>query len=172
MELLTIGKVGGTHHLKGAVKIHSNIGEALEHVIGQKVMVEVTPGDIKLLTVKSVAPLVGDRWIMEFAEITNKTDAAKLTKGYIRARRDVLGIEDDEYLMNDILEMKVVDIEGRDLGVVTNVFETAAHEIIEVESETTEAMIPHVDEFVKSIDFENRVITVELIEGMLEEKKQ
>ncbi|MGL5098974.1 MAG: ribosome maturation factor RimM, partial [Fusobacteriaceae bacterium] len=75
MELLTIGKIGGTHHLKGAVKIHSNIGDALKSVEGQKVMIELSPENIKMVTVKSVAPLVGDRWIMEFEEITNKTDA-------------------------------------------------------------------------------------------------
>lgn len=171
MELLTIGKVGGTHHLKGAVKVHSNIGDALFEVIGQKVMVELPVGEVKLLTVKEVSPLVGDRWIMEFEEITNKTEAAKLTKGMIRARRDVLGIEEDEYLMNDLLDMKVIDTTGKDLGVVTNIFETAAHEILEVESETTEAMIPNIDEFVKNIDFEKGIVTVELIEGMLEGKR-
>ena len=28
MELLTVGKISGTHHLKGAVKIIANIGDA------------------------------------------------------------------------------------------------------------------------------------------------
>lgn len=171
MELLTIGKIGGTHHLKGAVKIHSNIGDALRSVEGQKVMIELSPENIKMVTVKSVAPLVGDRWIMEFEEITNKTEAGKLTKGFIKARRDLLGIEEDEYLMNDLLEMRVVTEEGREIGKVMNIFETAAHEILEVESETTEAMIPNIDEFVKEIDFEKGIIRVALIEGMLEEKK-
>ncbi|MGL4569217.1 MAG: ribosome maturation factor RimM [Fusobacteriaceae bacterium] len=171
MELLTIGKIGGTHHLKGAVKIHSNIGDALKSVEGQKVMIELSPENIKMVTVKSVAPLVGDRWIMEFEEITNKTDAGKLTKGFIKARRDLLGIGEDEYLMNDLLEMQVITEEGRDIGKVMNIFETAAHEILEVESETTEAMIPNIAEFVKEIDFEKGIIRVALIDGMLEEKK-
>ncbi|MGL4253326.1 MAG: ribosome maturation factor RimM, partial [Fusobacteriaceae bacterium] len=113
----------------------------------------------------------GDRWIMEFEEITNKTDAGKLTKGFIKARRDLLGIGEDEYLMNDLLEMQVITEEGRDIGKVMNIFETAAHEILEVESETTEAMIPNIAEFVKEIDFEKGIIRVALIDGMLEEKK-
>lgn len=171
MELLTIGKIGGTHHLKGAVKIHSNIGDALESIVGQKVIIELSPENIKMVTVKSLAHLVGDRWIMEFEEITNKTDAGKLTKGFIKARRDLLGIEEDEYLMNDLLEMTVVGEDGKDIGKVMNIFETAAHEILEVESETAEAMIPNIPEFVKEIDFEKGIIKVALIEGMLEEKK-
>ncbi|MGL5964150.1 MAG: ribosome maturation factor RimM [Fusobacteriaceae bacterium] len=171
MELLTIGKIGGTHHLKGAVKIHSNIGDALLSVVGQKVMIELSLENIKMVTVKSVAPLVGDRWIMEFEEITNKTDAGKLTKGFLKARRDLLGIEEDEYLMNDLLDMSVITEDGKDIGKVMNIFETAAHEILEVESETYEAMIPNINEFVTNIDFEKGIITVTLIDGMLEEKK-
>lgn len=171
MELLTIGKIGGTHHLKGAIKLLSNVGDALYKIEGSKVLVELSEDNIKMLTVKSVAPLVGDKWIMEFEEITNKTDAAKLTKAFIRARRDLLGIEEDEYLLNDLLEMEVINEEGLKIGKVVNIFDTAAHEILEVESEIQEAMIPNIDEFVKNIDFEKKIITVSLIEGMLENKK-
>ncbi|MGL5049860.1 MAG: ribosome maturation factor RimM [Fusobacteriaceae bacterium] len=172
MELLTIGKIGGTHHLKGAVKLHSNIGESIRNIVDSKVMVEINPENVKLLTVKSVAPLVGDKWIIEFAEITNKNDANTLTKAFVKARRDVVGIEDDEYLLNDLLQMKVYEVNGDYVGLVTDIFDTAAHEILEVESETSEAMIPNIDEFVKDIDFEKQIITVSLIEGMKEEKKE
>lgn len=171
MELLAIGKIGGTHHLKGAVKVHSNIGESIRNIVDSKVMVELTPENIKLLTVKSVAPLVGDKWIIEFVEITNKSEANTLTKGFLKARRDVVGIEEDEYLLNDLLQMKVYEENGDYVGLVTDIFDTAAHEILEVESETAEAMIPNVEEFVKSIDFEKQIIIVSLIEGMKEEKK-
>ncbi|MGL5098743.1 MAG: ribosome maturation factor RimM, partial [Fusobacteriaceae bacterium] len=86
-------------------------------------------------------------------------------------RRDLLGMGEDEYLMNDLLEMQVITEEGRNIGKVMNIFETVAHEILEVESETTEAMIPNISEFVKDIDFQKGIIRVALIEGMLEEKK-
>lgn len=170
MELLTIGKIGGTHHLKGAVKIHSSIGEIIYNVEGSKVLVELSAENIRMLTVKSVAPLVGDKWILEFEEITNKNDANLLTKGIIKARRDVIGVEEDEYLLNDLLDMSVITVEGVNIGKITNIFETSAHEILEVESEKYEAMIPNIDEFVKEINFEKREITVALIEGMLEER--
>ena len=169
-ELLVIGKIGGTHHLKGAVKLYSNVGEQIFNIEGTKVIVELSEEDRKILTVKEVSPLLGDKWIIEFEEITNKTDAGKLIKAFVKVRRDLLGVEEDEYLLNDLLEMSVIDQNGVLIGKVENIFDTAAHEILEVESEKYEAMIPNIDEFVKKIDFEKKEIYVELIEGMLEIK--
>ena len=169
-ELLVIGKIGGTHHLKGAVKLYSNVGEQIFNIEGSKVIVELSEEDRKILTVKEVSPLLGDKWIIEFEEITNKTDAGKLIKAFVKVRRDLLGAEEDEYLLNDLLEMSVIDQNGVLIGKVENIFDTAAHEILEVESEKYEAMIPNIDEFVKKIDFEKKEIYVELIAGMLEIK--
>lgn len=171
MELLTVGKIGGTHHLKGAVKLYSNIGDQIYNIEGSKVILEFDSGESQILTVKTVAPLVAEKWIIDFEEITNKTEAGKLIKGFVKARRDLLGVEDDEYLLNDLLDMTVIDSKGVEIGKITSIFDTAAHEILEVESDKYEAMIPNIDEFVKEIDFEKKVMHVSLIEGMLETKK-
>lgn len=40
MELLTIGKISGTHHLKGAVKVVSNI-ENIEMLLNNRIVVEL-----------------------------------------------------------------------------------------------------------------------------------
>lgn len=171
MELITVGKIGGTHHLKGTLKFHSNVGDSVKNMIGTKVMVESSLGTMELYTVKSIAPFFGDKWVIEFVEITNKTQATALSNGIIKARRDLIGITEDEYLLNDLLEMKVFDESNNFIGNVVKIFDTSAHEILEVESEKYEVMIPNIEEFVKKIDFKSREIIVSLIEGMLEEKK-
>ena len=53
MELLTVGKISGTHHLKGAGKIIANIGDA-EILEGNRVIVELPGGEQKIFTVSSV----------------------------------------------------------------------------------------------------------------------
>ncbi|EHO80808.1 ribosome maturation factor RimM [Fusobacterium ulcerans] len=172
MELLTVGKISGTHHLKGAVKIIANIGDA-EILEGNRVIVELPGGEQKIFTVTSVNPLVGNKWIAEFQEITNKTEAGKLKNSLIKIRRELLGIGEDEYLLNDLLDMKAVDADNGDiLGKITDIFETAAHDILVIEGENTEIMVPDVDEFVKKIDFDKREIFIHLIEGMKEVKGQ
>lgn len=169
MELFTVGKISGTHHLKGAVKIIANVSDA-RILVGNRVIIDIQ-GEQKMVTITSVSPLVGNKWTVEFQEITNKTEAGKLKNGLIKVRRDILGIEDDEYLLNDLMDMKVIDLKNNEtIGTVTDIFETAAHDILVVEDEKSESMIPDIDEFVKKIDFENRTIYVELIDGMRDMK--
>lgn len=169
MELFTVGKISGTHHLKGAVKIIANVSDA-RILVGNRVIIDIQ-GEQKMVTITSVSPLVGNKWTVEFQEITNKTEAGKLKNGLIKVRRDILGIEDDEYLLNDLMDMKVIDLKNNEtIGTVTDIFETAAHDILVVEDEKSESMIPDIDEFVKKIDFKNRTIYVELIDGMRDMK--
>lgn len=170
MELLTIGKISGSHHLKGAVKVLSNI-DNLNIILNNKVAIEIDKNNPQILTVKNVSQLVGNRWVVEFEEITNKTIANSLKNGFIKIRRELLGLADDEYLLNDLLGMIAIDIDnGEKLGEIVDIFETPAHDILVIDSKNEEIMVPDVDEFIKKIDFEKRKIFVQLIAGMKEEK--
>lgn len=170
MELLTVGKISGTHHLKGAVKVVSNI-ENIEILLNNRIVVEVGENNQRILTVKSASHLVGNKCVLEFEEITNKTEAGNLKNGFIKVRREILGVGEDEYLLNDLLNMKAIDIDTEEeLGTVVDIFETAAHDILVIKSAKCEVMVPDIDEFVKKIDFDKRVIYIHLIEGMKEEK--
>nr|WP_307774549.1 ribosome maturation factor RimM [uncultured Cetobacterium sp.] len=170
MDLLSVGRVSGTHHLKGAIKVSSNI-DGIEVLEGNKVIIELSSGETKVLTVKKVAPMVGNKWTMEFEEITNKTDAGLIQNGVIKARRDLLGIQEDEFLANDVIGMKAITEEGESIGEIVDVYETAAHDIYVIEDDEYETMIPDVDVFIKKLDFEKREIIVSLLDGMREKKK-
>ncbi|WP_319370332.1 ribosome maturation factor RimM [uncultured Ilyobacter sp.] len=169
-DLLNVAKISGTHHLKGAVKVVSHMDD-IELLIGNKVIVETPAGLKRVLTVTSAGFLMGNKAVLEFEEITNKVDAAALAGSMILVKRELIGIGEDEYLASDIIGMDVVELNGESIGKVTDVFETPAHEIYVVNEGAEEIMIPGIEKFIKEIDFENRKITVELIDGMKPEKE-
>ena len=169
MDLVTIGKITGTHHLKGAVKANISLSTP-EIIVGERVMAEKPDGQKRILSVKKLSNLVADKVVIEFEEITNKTEGNLLAGGFVKINRDILGMEEDEYLLEDLLGMTAVTVEGEVIGKVTDVFDTAAHDIIVVEDDRTETLIPNIENFVKDIDFDENKITVELLEGMREVK--
>lgn len=169
MDLVTIGKITGTHHLKGAVKANISLSSP-EIIIGERVMIEKTDGQKKILNVKKLSNLVGDKVVIEFEEITNKTEGNLLAGSLIKVNRDILGMAEDEYLLEDLLGMNVITTENENIGKVIDVFDTAAHDIIVVEDENTETLIPNIENFVKDIDFEKNEIQVEILDGMRETK--
>lgn len=171
MKLLIAGKVLGSHNLKGEVKVISDL-DNIEVLIGNKVILELADSQQKLLTVKKIEHLVANKWIFSFEEIKNKQDAVEIRNALIKVRRDLVGIAEDEYLISDLVGIKVYDIkENEYLGEITEIFETAAHDIYVIDTEEYEIMIPDVEVFVKKIDFQNRKMEVDLIEGMKEFKK-
>lgn len=170
MELLIAGKVLGSHNLKGEVKVISDL-DNIEALVGNKVILELAVSQQKLLTIKKIEHLVANKWIFSFEEIKNKQDTIEIRNANIKVRRDIVGIGEDEYLVSDMIGFKVYDVKGDEyLGEITEIMDTAAHDIYVIESEEFETMIPDVDVFIKNIDFENKKMLVDTIEGMKEPK--
>ena len=168
--MIVAGKVLGSHHLKGEVKVISDL-QNIEMLVGNKVILELEDKQQKLLTVKKIVPLVANKWIFTFEEIKNKQDTIEIRNANIKVRRDIVGIGKDEYLVSDMIGFKVYDVKGDEyLGEITEIMDTAAHDIYVIESEDFETMIPDVDVFIKNIDFENKKMLVDTIEGMKEPK--
>lgn len=172
MELLVAGKVLGTHHLKGEVKVISNI-ENIELLQGNKIILELENSQTKLYTVKKIEAFIGNKWIFSFEEVKNKQDAVEIRNALIKVRRDLVGMAEDEHLMSEVIGLEVYDVKDNEyLGKVAEIFETAAHDIYVVNSDDYEIMIPDVEVFIKKIDFQSRKMEVDLIEGMKELKNK
>ena len=164
-ELVNIAKISGTHHLQGALKAASGL-EDTDVLNGAKVIVENSIGTQKIFTVSRAERINEKMLIIEFEEITSVNEAKKLLESKIYVRREQLGnISEDEFYLVDLIDMNVVTVEGENIGKITDVFSTSAHDIYVVNEGENEIMIPAVDEFVQEVNFENRVVTVKLIEG-------
>jgi len=167
-NLVNIGTIVGTHHLRGSVKINS-IFENIELIKNERVLLEKNDKK-KLLVVKNIKRLNDKKAILNFEEIDN-IDAAKELNGYkVKIRRDLLPKRDeDDFYVKDLFGIEVFS-ENEKIGEVVDVMETAAHNILIIEDIDTkkEIMIPLIDEFVAKIDFPNNRIEVILIDGMRE----
>ncbi len=168
-NLLNVVKISGTYHLKGGVKGVSYL-EDPKVLEGNKVIVETPAGQKRVLTVIEVKSLPGNKITLEFEEVNTKSEAALLANALVYIKRELINIEEDEYLVSDIIRMEVVDNKYGVLGKITDVFETGAHDVYVVNEGAAEIMIPVVDEFVKEVDFAGKKIVTEIIDGMLPEK--
>jgi 16S rRNA processing protein RimM len=72
------------------------------------------------------------------------------------------------YFVHDVIGLVVRGEEGIDLGTITDVLHYPASDVYVVRGKRGDVQIPAVKEFVKAIDIENRIMTVRLIEGLVE----
>lgn len=171
MKLLIAGRIAGTHHLLGAVKVISEL-EELSKLLGAKCMLQMENGEELLVSPKKIEHLTGNYWIFEFEEIKNRTEAMKLRNALIQVRRDLLGFKEKDVFYNDYIGLLAKEVRtGEILGKVEEIFETAAHPIFVIQSEKYETMVPDLPMFVKKVDFGQGEIWIELLDGMKEEKR-
>ncbi len=67
----------------------------------------------------------------------------------------------DEYYWIDLIGLDVINVQGEKLGVVDNVFETGANDVIVVKDGQTERLLPFVAHVVLKVDLAAKTISVD-----------
>jgi 16S rRNA processing protein RimM len=97
----------------------------------------------------------------------NDRDAAFACKGQQVAvpREELPEPDEDEYYWSDLIGLSVKNQQGVDLGLITNVFETGANDVIVVQSSkeqgNIERLLPFVEQVVIDVDIQGKTMLVD-----------
>jgi 16S rRNA processing protein RimM len=72
-----------------------------------------------------------------------------------------------EYLVDDIIGMRVVLKDGTLIGTVTEVMYTGANDVFVVDTNKGEVLIPAIKDVVKSVSVEKKEMVIEPLEGLI-----
>ncbi|MFH0822375.1 MAG: ribosome maturation factor RimM [Pseudomonadota bacterium] len=75
--------------------------------------------------------------------------------------------DEDEYYWHELIGMTVTTVSGTELGRITSIIPTPAHDVLEVHGPFGEVLLPMVDEVVKEIDAPAGRMTVDPIDGLV-----
>lgn len=156
--LLRVAHVRRVHGVRGEVRVQMLGGDLGRFAPGTALLAE---RDQRRLTVVSSRPLDGDEILLAFDELTGRESAAALSGDYLcveRARARALG--DDEWFVWQLVGLRAVSDDGRDLGVVRDVEEQPSSDVIVVGSGAHERRYPLVREWVRSVDVTAGVVVV------------
>ena len=166
--LIPVGKIIGTHGIKGMLKVHSFSGnlESLQAV--KKVTLKAKDGKLQEFGLKSVTPHAGKLMIglMGLDEINL---VLPLVGSEICLLRSQLPItEDNEYYWSDLMGLKVITINGEELGNIVDIFETGSNDIYVVRGSEREFLIPAIADVISSVDLEGGKMLITPLEGLLD----
>lgn len=96
-------------------------------------------------------------------------DNINLVEKYVGAQvyasaEDEITLEEDDYYIDDLIDLEVYNTKDEYLGVITDVLEMPSGYLLEVKNENKKVLIPFVDAYVKEIK-EDQII-IEEIEGL------
>ena len=143
MEKLKIGKIVGTHALKGELKIRSfSDFNDQRFVVGHKLYLNeiVDPFIIKTVRVHK------GNYLISFEGLQDINLVEKYIGYNVYGLKEDVELEDDEYF-----------------------YFNGAHDVLTVQTANKKIAIPYVDAFIENEDIENKKIFVHLIKGMYDE---
>lgn len=158
-EYLECGQVVNTHGIRGEVRIVP-WADSPEFLCRLKTLYL----DGKPMEVKSCRVHKGSN-IVQFAGIETVEAAMQLRDKVVSLRRSDVHLPEGRYFLADLIGIKVIDEDGKELGTLEEILTPSAQNIYLVRGER-EILIPAVPEFVLDVDIASRTMKVHLIEGM------
>ena len=164
---IILGKVGAVYGIKGWLKIHSFTGD-------QEAILDYFPWSLKLGNKRQSVEITDWRrhsnsLIVKVANIDDRDDAQAFVGSEILTSAAALPeLSQDDFYWRDLIGMSVVTNKGYDLGVVTDMMETGANDVLVVKANLNdgfskkERLIPYLlEQVVESVSIENKQICVD-----------
>ena len=160
MEKVYIGKIVSTHGIKGELRILSDF-QFKDKVfkIGNSLIIDDKEYTIKSYRVHKNFDMVT---LDDYKDIN---EVLFLLKKKVYFYKDKLELSDEEILDSDLLEYKVMTKDGKE-GIIKDIFYASeSNKIIRCLFDK-EVLIPVNSPMIKEINKKDKIIVVELIEGM------
>ncbi|MCC6176408.1 MAG: 16S rRNA processing protein RimM [Chloroflexi bacterium] len=108
--------------------------------------------------------------ILRLGGVENRDDAETLRGMLVQVpEREAWKLPRGRFYWHQIIGLRVVTTDGRELGIVANILETGANDVYVVKRERGDLLVPAIKQVVKKIDPARGEMRVDLLPGMLEE---
>ncbi|MDP9456478.1 MAG: 16S rRNA processing protein RimM [Actinobacteria bacterium] len=156
---IVIGVVATPHGVRGTLRVKpTGSGRHLREGV------EPLVGDARRRILRSRETPKG--FLLDVEGVTDRSEAAALRGAEIVLDRAELDPpEEDEFYVGDLVGLEAYDAEsGEQVGAVTHVFPTPAHDVLVVSGDDEEAYVPFTLEHVPEVDPEGGRISVKRLE--------
>ncbi|PNU18549.1 16S rRNA processing protein RimM [Geothermobacter hydrogeniphilus] len=163
--LRPLGRVIGTHGLRGDLKIKGHPGNQAALLAAPRIYLRQNNAGSDCLTVRRIVP--GRGWLrVSLREIDRIERAEPLVGAEVLVDPASLQREDGDLFWFELEGLDVIDAGRGPIGRLEEMFETGAHAVYVVRGRYGEVLIPAVPEFIGAVDLERGTLQVDVPEGL------
>jgi 16S rRNA processing protein RimM len=166
-DLILVGKVVRPHGTGGSVRLLPYAGSDCSFTKADNVIIKKPSGESIMFPVIDARPHK-QMVLMHLEGIDSVTSAETIRGADVFVERQNLSRADDEVFWFELIGLSVFLDTGEEIGRVSKIIPTPAHDIYVVRKGPEEYMIPAVHEVVKEINIRAGRIVVKPPEGLLE----
>jgi 16S rRNA processing protein RimM len=167
-ELIPVGKIIGTHGIKGQMKLHSYSGNADSLNTARTVTLKLPDGTLHEHTISCFKANSGKFIIgLQGVDDINLVQSLLGTEVFLK-RGQLPCLDEDEYYWSDLIGLQVFTDDGTLLGKIADIFETGSSDIYVVQDGEREYLIPAIANVIKSVDPAGGKIVITPLDGLLD----
>lgn len=167
-EFLEIGKIVGTHGVRGMVRIQPWC-DGIGFLKGVKNYFTDENGK-NVLSCEKIAEN-GNVFIAKFSGIEAIEQAEAYRGKILYISRNDVKLEKGRYFIQDIIDCTVFDAEnGEEYGIVSDVSSTGANDVWHIKRNDREYLIPVIPPVVKDVDIEAGIIKIIALKGIFDDE--
>jgi 16S rRNA processing protein RimM len=167
-ERIVVGRIVKPHGTTGEVVVEVLSDAPDRFAAGARLEAGDPGGERSLLTVRKARR---DRGLLlvTFRQVPDRGAAERVRGALLSIPGDeVAAPAEGTYYEWQIRGLEVVDEEGEILGTLDRVIERAGNDVWVIDTGDGEAMVPAVEEFIRSVDLESGRIVIRVIPGLFE----
>ena len=163
-ELIAIGHYNKPHGVAG--ELSATVDVDLE-------VVSDIDGIFVPFFVNAIRPKSGDTVLLTIDGIENEKEAARLVNRDIYAlkrdyQQESIDADADGYPLDFFIGFELRDSDGSRVGEITDVDEQTENAIFVVDRDGSEIMVPATDDLIVEFDVDNKLMVMDLPEGLLD----
>ena len=167
-ELVLVGKIVGTHGIKGLLKVYTYSGNIQSLQSSGTVYLKDTKGTLTEHVISAVTAHAGG-FILCLDDFNDINQVLSLNASELFLRMSQLPAPDeDEYYWRDLIGLAVVTDQGVELGSLVDIFETGSNDIYVVRGESKEYLIPAIADVISLVDLPGKKMVIIPLEGLLD----
>lgn len=170
MEWYNVGKIVNTHGIRGEVRVVSSTDFPEErYAVGNKLSLFQEEKKTPLVLTVATHRQHKNFDLLTFEGFLTIEMVEAFRGGILKISENQLtDLEGNEFYFHEIMGCTVYDLEGQEIGVVTDILQTGANDVWTVTpAKGKEHYIPYIEEVVKEIDIDDKKIIIDPLDGLL-----
>lgn len=168
-ELLKVGIITSTHGVRGEVKVYPTTDDIKRFKKLKNVILDT--GKEKLPLEIEGVKFFKQMVILKFKGIDTLNDVEKFRqKELLVTRENAVKLQKDEYFIADLIGIRIIDEENKEIGVLDDVMLTGANDVYVINMlDGRELLLPAIKQCILKVDVEERYMQVHILDGLLED---
>jgi 16S rRNA processing protein RimM len=167
-ELVLLGKVMGTHGVRGQLRVFLFSGEFASIADLDRVILKGPNRETDTFEV-AAAVQHGKKFLLTLKNYDNVNQVLHLVGRELYVTHGQLpGLPEGEYYWRDLVGLRVVTDRGEELGILTEIIATGSNDVYVVTGGEREYLIPALEDVVLEVNLDDGVMKVSPLEGLLD----